>query len=188
MASRRWPPSWTASVSTKRPVAVVDQDRSALSRQITRYAWAHPSINVIAVTPDLRDAQDLIWRNKAAVAAYAIMVGNLFRSRERSAQLLLCTAMPVMFLSGVTWPVEALPGPLQALRWLIPSTPGIQGFVALNQLGADLGEVATEAAALAGLLAGSVVLGFWRWRRTEKAQRQRRAANPPSASPAANKV
>jgi ABC-2 type transport system permease protein len=48
------------------PVAVVDQDRSALSRQVTRYADAHPSVDVRMVTPDLRQALDLLWRNEIA--------------------------------------------------------------------------------------------------------------------------
>ncbi|MEK8032844.1 ABC transporter permease [Ideonella sp. DXS29W] len=347
------------------PVAVVDQDRSALSRQITRYASAHPAIQVVAVSADLREAQDLIWRNEVAgmlfipsglqskvaagraaevevagngiymmlnkaalnglaqavgtvsagieikrlsaatpssaqaqaqrgpvglnavalfnvregygayvvpaaavliiqqtlllavtllfgtwaerggfpvrrdvagyvgmwcavacvpilnslyyfgfvfwwqdyprggnfgglmlftllfafaVSAFAIMVGNLFRSRERSAQLLVCTAMPIIFLSGVTWPVEALPDVLKAARWLIPSTPGIQGFVALNQLGASLHEVAAEAVGLVALMVASVSLGYWRWHRMEKAQRRRWSAQVPSASPAANQL
>lgn len=97
------------------------------------------------------------------VAAYAAMLGTLFRTRERSLQLLIATAMPLLFLSGVSWPVEALPPVLQGLRWLVPSTAGIQGFVALNQLGAQLAEVRVEAVALLllGLASGSLGLARW---------------------------
>ena len=44
------------------PVMVVDQDRSALSRQITRYVQAHPAVALVGVTPELSEAQDRLWR------------------------------------------------------------------------------------------------------------------------------
>jgi ABC-2 type transport system permease protein len=99
-----------------------------------------------------------------SVAAFGMLIASWFRTRERGAQLLLCTAMPLMFVSGLSWPVEAMPPFLQLARWAFPSTAGIQGFVALNQLGARLPEVAFEAAVLLalGLVAGT--LGLWRWR------------------------
>jgi ABC-2 type transport system permease protein len=36
------------------------------ARQVTRYADAHPSVDVRMVTPDLRQALDLLWRNEIA--------------------------------------------------------------------------------------------------------------------------
>jgi ABC-2 type transport system permease protein len=98
------------------------------------------------------------------IAAVGMLLGMLFRTRERSAQLLLGTSLPFMFLAGLTWPVQALPPMLQLVRWLIPSTAGIQGFIALNQLGASLSEVSMEAAALALLLLVSVSAGAWKWK------------------------
>jgi len=65
----------------------------------------------------------------------------------------------------LSWPVQAMPAPLQVLRWLSPSTAGIQGFVALNQLGASLHEVRTELAVLSMLLLAFVAVGQWRWQR-----------------------
>lgn len=99
-----------------------------------------------------------------ALSALALLIGSQFRSRERSAQLLLATALPLLFLSGLSWPAEALPAALQWLRWLAPSTAGIQGFIALNQLGASWHEVHTEATVLAGLLLAALALGWPRWR------------------------
>lgn len=104
-----------------------------------------------------------------SAAAFGLMVATLFRTRERSAQLLVATALPIMFLSGLTWPVEALPAPLQAVRWLLPSTSGIQAFIALNQLGAALSDVRQEAAALALLGLVSMLIGMARWRRLPRA-------------------
>ena len=63
---------------------------------------------------------------------------------------------PLFFLSGVPWPDEALPPLLQALRWLIPSTLGIQASLRVNQMGAPLADVWMYLAALALQCAVSV--------------------------------
>ncbi|MFM2085752.1 MAG: hypothetical protein RLZZ237_621, partial [Pseudomonadota bacterium] len=87
-----------------------------------------------------------------AVAAFGMLLGMLFRTRERGTQLMIATSMPILFLAGLTWPVSSMPIVLQWLRWLLPSTAGIQGFIALNQLGASLYEIRHEVAGLLGLL------------------------------------
>ena len=100
-----------------------------------------------------------------SVAALGMLIGMFFRTRERSMQLLVATSLPIMFLSGLTWPASAIPAPLQALGWLLPSTAAIQGFVATNQMGASLHEVRMELAGLLGVTAVFVVLGLRKWRR-----------------------
>lgn len=103
-----------------------------------------------------------------AEAAFGMLVAMLFRTRERGTQLMIATSMPVLFLAGLTWPVSSMPAPLQALRWLLPSTAGIQGFVALNQLGASVYEIRHEMAGLSGLLLACLALGWRGWRMAEK--------------------
>ncbi|SFD81707.1 ABC transporter permease [Massilia yuzhufengensis] len=100
-----------------------------------------------------------------SVAALGMLIGMFFRTRERSMQLLVATSLPIMFLSGLTWPASAIPAPLQVLGWLLPSTAAIQGFVATNQMGASLHEVRMELAGLLGLATVFVVLGLRKWRR-----------------------
>lgn len=102
------------------------------------------------------------------VAALGILIGLLFRTRERSLQLLVGLAMPLMFVSGISWPAEALPEALRVLRWLAPSTAGIQGFVALNQLGASLPQARFEAGALLALFVLCAAVGAYRWTRGYK--------------------
>ncbi len=98
------------------------------------------------------------------LAGLALLIGSLFRTRERSVQLMIGLAMPILFVAGLAWPGQALPPLLQGLRWLLPSTAGIQGFVALNQLGAHWSEIANEVWVLSALLPGFTVLAAWRWR------------------------
>lgn len=90
-----------------------------------------------------------------------LLLGCWFRDRERALQVLLFTALPMAFLSGFSWPVEALPAPLQALRWLFPSTAGIQASLRLNQMGAPLHDVLPHLGVLLALLiAGLLALWF----------------------------
>ena len=76
-----------------------------------------------------------------AVAGCAGLLGWWLAERERALQVVLFTSLPLAFMGGFTWPVEALPEPLQWLRWLSPSTAGIQASLRLNQVGAPLAAV-----------------------------------------------
>lgn len=98
------------------------------------------------------------------VAALGMLIGMFFRTRERSMQLLVATSLPIMFLSGLTWPASAIPAPLQLASWLLPATSAIQGFVATNQMGASLHEVRIELAALLGLTLVFIAAGVRKWR------------------------
>jgi ABC-2 type transport system permease protein len=89
------------------------------------------------------------------ICALGCVLGLWMRDRERVLQVLLFTALPMAFVSGFSWPVEALPAALQWARWLIPATPGIEASLRLNQMGADIVDVAPQ---LGVLLAQGLVL------------------------------
>jgi ABC-2 type transport system permease protein len=46
----------------------------------------------------------------------------------------------LLFLSGFAFPIESIDPSLVWLSHLLPSTPGIQGFIKLNQMGATWSE------------------------------------------------
>jgi ABC-2 type transport system permease protein len=73
-----------------------------------------------------------------AVVGLSALLGWWFASRERAMQVILFTSIPLAFVGGFSWPAEALPTLLQWLRWLSPSTAGIQASLRLNQAGAPL--------------------------------------------------
>jgi ABC-2 type transport system permease protein len=102
-------------------------------------------------------------------AALAVLLGAWFRSRERSVQLMLGLAVPILFVAGLSWPSQALPPLLAAVRWVLPSTAGVQGFVALNQLGASSHDIAPELLVLAVSGVLFAALGCWRWCRPRAA-------------------
>lgn len=90
-----------------------------------------------------------------AICTLGALLGVWFGNRERALQVLLFTALPMAFVSGFSWPAEALPELLQALRWLFPSTSGIQASLRLNQMGAPLADVAGYLLILAALAASA---------------------------------
>jgi ABC-2 type transport system permease protein len=71
----------------------------------------------------------------------ALALSTIFRSRESSLMLLLCTSIPFMLFSGMSWPAVSIPSWLRQLSLLIPSTMGIDGFIKLNMMGASFSEV-----------------------------------------------
>jgi ABC-2 type transport system permease protein len=79
-----------------------------------------------------------------AVCCCGAWLGWCFGNRERALQVLLFTALPPAFVSGFSWPAEALPPGLRALRWLAPSTAAIQASLRLNQMGTTVREVWPE--------------------------------------------
>ena len=85
------------------------------------------------------------------VATLGCVLGLWFRQRERSLQILIFSSLPIFFLSGYPWPANQLPEALQLIRWLFPSTPGLNTSVQLNQMGASIAQVATGFYALAAL-------------------------------------
>lgn len=103
----------------------------------------------------------------AAVVGMAAFVGSFFDVRERAMQVILLTAMPLYFLTGLPWPETSMPAWLAWAGRLLPSTPGINGMVKLNEMGARVSETAPEIANLALLALGYGLLSWWRYRLVE---------------------
>jgi len=81
----------------------------------------------------------------------AITISAFFKNRETSMMILLCTSIPALFLSGFSWPVQAIPDWLHFISYLLPTTAGIDGFLKLNQMGAGLGHVSFNLVILWGI-------------------------------------
>ena len=103
------------------------------------------------------------------VATLGCLLGLWFRQRERSMQILIFSSLPMFFISGYPWPANQLPEFLQVIRWLLPTTPGINTSVQLNQMGASIAQVATGFYALAGLwIFYFILLLLFRWLTSER--------------------
>lgn len=72
-----------------------------------------------------------------ASCAIGIWLGAITPRRELVTLVVLISSMPLIFSAGFIWPVEMIPFPVVWLSQLFPSTPAIQSFLALNQMGAE---------------------------------------------------
>ncbi|SJL83021.1 ABC transporter permease [Vibrio palustris] len=73
-----------------------------------------------------------------------IFLGAVTPKREYVTLLVLVSSMPLVFSAGFIWPMESISRPVVWLANLFPSTPGIQGFLALNQMDAAWQQVADQ--------------------------------------------
>ncbi|MFN3675841.1 MAG: ABC transporter permease [Sphingomonas pseudosanguinis] len=76
-----------------------------------------------------------------AVAALGLAVGTFFRNGDDALKILLPTSVPLVFLAGFAWPLDAMPRWLATLAWASPATGGMHLFIRLNQMGARASEV-----------------------------------------------
>jgi ABC-2 type transport system permease protein len=76
-----------------------------------------------------------------AVIFVGIIIGQLIPRRELATLIILLSSLPLVFAAGFIWPVSAIPAPINALAQLAPSTPAINGFLRLNQMGASFEQV-----------------------------------------------
>ncbi|MDL2285366.1 ABC transporter permease [Desulfovibrio sp. OttesenSCG-928-F07] len=76
-----------------------------------------------------------------AVILIGIILGSLLRFSGSSIIYVATTSIPLLFISGVPWSKLAMPQWVQALRVMLPSTHGIEGFVRVFREGASLAEV-----------------------------------------------
>ena len=79
-----------------------------------------------------------------ACVFFGMTVSCLVRYRENVMLIVVFISVPLLFLSGVSWPQSSIPGVWQGVSWLFPSTFGIRAFVRMNTLGGTLSDVLLE--------------------------------------------
>jgi ABC-2 type transport system permease protein len=90
-----------------------------------------------------------------------ISLGALFNSREIATPAILFSSLPLVFTAGFVWPVEAMPDTLRALSMLSPSTVAIDGFLKLNQMGANFSIVLSQYVTLWVEVVVYAILGYY---------------------------
>lgn len=84
----------------------------------------------------------------AACIFFTMTVSIAIRNRETCMLLFVFTSVPLLFLSGISWPGAAMPEFWRYFSYIFPSTFGINGYVRINSMGATLNEVSFEYQAL----------------------------------------
>ncbi|MGB9043415.1 MAG: ABC transporter permease [Pseudolabrys sp.] len=70
--------------------------------------------------------------------------GAWFKHPETPTLIFLGTSIPQLFLTGFSWPREGIPQTVQAVGYIFPSDFAIDGLVRIDQLGANIWDVAHD--------------------------------------------
>ena len=84
----------------------------------------------------------------SACIFFAMTASIAIRNRETCMLIFVFTSLPLLFISGISWPGAAVPPFWKYFSWLFPSTFGINGFIRINSMGATLPEILFEYRAL----------------------------------------
>ena len=84
----------------------------------------------------------------AASIFMAMTLSGFMTTRESPMMVFVFLSVILLFISGISWPKEAIPEFWRIVGYIFPSTHGIQGFTRINTTGATLSEVAWEYKAL----------------------------------------
>lgn len=84
----------------------------------------------------------------AACIFFAMTASIAIRNRETCMLLFVFTSVPLLFISGISWPEASIPPFWKYFSYIFPSTFGINGFVRINNMGATLSEISFEYRAL----------------------------------------
>ena len=79
-----------------------------------------------------------------SVSFLAQFISAWFTRRETAVVLFIAVSLPLFFMVGVSWPVEAIPDFICAASRAFPSTSAIDGLVRINQMGATLHDVSRD--------------------------------------------
>lgn len=78
-----------------------------------------------------------------ACLSLGFILQTFVAQRESVFIVWVVTSVMFLFLSGLTWPRQAMPGFWKAVSDLVPATWGIEGFIRMNSNGAKMSQVHT---------------------------------------------
>lgn len=96
----------------------------------------------------------------AAVINFGMVLSQVFLRRESSMQLFLYLSIPILFLANFSWPTYLMPTAMRAFSYVLPSTFAIPAWISIEQMGADIYDVAPKLYILAIQAIIYLVLGL----------------------------
>ena len=79
-----------------------------------------------------------------ACISFSLTLSAILKHRETVILLVVFTSVPLLFISGISWPGASIPEFWKYVSYIFPSTFGINGFVKANNMGAPLAYLRTE--------------------------------------------
>jgi len=103
-----------------------------------------PRLYGFSATTHLGDLLAMLLPFILSVSFLGQFVSTWFTHKETAVLLFIATSLPLFFLVGVAWPVEAIPPLLHAVSFVFPSTSAIDGLVRINQMDATLADASAD--------------------------------------------
>jgi ABC-2 type transport system permease protein len=97
-----------------------------------------------------------------AVIYLGIFIASFFKRKIIALQVLGFSSYPIFLSSGYSWPMQAMPVPMQALAQFYPMTPFLAGFTRITQMGAGWTDVMQEFVHLFVLVIAGFIAARWR--------------------------
>ena len=97
--------------------------------------------------PQLGSGWTLFWLLLPYTLAsifFGMTVSCLVRYRENVMLIMVFVSVPLLFLTGVSWPQSSIPSYWQGVSWLFPSTFGVRAFIRANSMGASVSQILPE--------------------------------------------
>ena len=106
----------------------------------------------------------------ASVINLGMVVSQVFLRRESSMQLFLYLSIPILFLANFSWPSYLMPRWMVSISYILPSTFAVPAWLSIEQMGADIYEVAPKLYQLAIQAVVYLILGLLLTRARDKAK------------------
>lgn len=109
--------------------------------------WIFAFVPKLFALPQIGNPLDMLYFLIPYVFAsifMAITLSGFMISRESPMLIFVFASVVLLFISGISWPKEAVPWYWKAVGYIFPSTPAVQGFVRINSTGAMLQDVLPE--------------------------------------------
>lgn len=96
------------------------------------YSFEYYGISRLATIPDLLS---LVFPFLLSVIFLGTILGLLIPRKELATLIVLLSSLPLVFSAGFIWPTTNMPTIINVIAQFSPSTPAINGFLRLNQMG-----------------------------------------------------
>ena len=79
-----------------------------------------------------------------ATAFFGLACSPFFKDSDAPLLLIAFFSVGLLFLSGISWPLELMPWPWWTLHYLIPAPVGVLAFVKANSMSAGIADISRE--------------------------------------------
>ncbi len=100
-----------------------------------------------------------------ATSFFGLACSSCFKDSDAPLLLIAFFSVGLLFLSGISWPLELMPWPWRLLHCLLPAPVGVLAFVKATSMGADISDISREMMLLWGQCAVYFIVACWVYQR-----------------------